>query len=103
MFFVRNHHIVINRFFFSIPSNVLDIIEEAGEQLDTYFSFTDSTIKETANQSPEEVVYEGLSGLKQFISKCKQVLESNYSESDPDNDQFDQNLSILEEFLQELD
>lgn len=97
----------MNHFFFSIPTNVLDVMEDVGEEYNTHFSFEGMIIKENTAEGTVEQSYQGIDGLKSFICKYKKLLEENLEKKlklkEVIEDRDEQNIVILESFIEELE
>lgn len=108
-----NKKVTTHLYFYSIPANVLDALNEGAEYYNYRLSFESSNIKEESLNDNKATMYEGLDGLIECITQWKNRFEENYNELAQVNkddaeklqslDWFEANQLTLEDFLTELE
>ena len=108
-----NKKVITHLYFYSIPANVLDALNEGAEYYNYHLSFESSKIKEDSLNNKKTTIYEGLDGLIECITQWKNRFEESYNELAQVNkddaeklqslDWFEANQLTLEDFLTELE
>lgn len=113
MIFLKHNRVETDHYFYSIPATVLDVFSDISEWYNFQFSFKSSTVTEKAVETNQIETYEELNGLKELIVKWRQAIENDYLQLKNKEkyeitetsllDWFEKNISILDEFLYELE